>query len=292
MLNILRNEIKILMKTEVKQILQSVRNLDNMIDGQIVADDKIDGTPVTQADIKIGKLFVNKLKEMLPESVVINEEDFNEEVYEEVKKAKYVWVVDPIDGTRAFCDINNKNYCVGIALLENMRPVLSIVYIPEYEIHGNTDFIIEAIETEDGVKINEKLYKIDRDAKISDIKYICNIQHHNEQSKVEAYISSKCCKTDIVKSNFGYSSLINYILVVTEGANMTFSKREVNIWDIVQSAYIVEKAGGKVVYENGEDVLPLDINKLVYRNNKLILPFAIAGNDEIKNMLKGVIQNG
>ena len=43
------------------------------------------------------------------------------------------------------------------------------------------------------------------------------------------------------------------MLVAIDGLNRAFSKREVNIWDIAQSAYIVEKAGGKVIYEDGTD---------------------------------------
>lgn len=286
MLNNLRDEIKKLMKNEVKEILQSVRNMNNIVDGHIQAMDKSDGSPVTQADIKIGELFVNKLKELLPGSVVLNEEDFNEEIYNMLKETKYLWVVDPIDGTKAFCDINNKKYCVGVALFEEMRPVLSIVYIPEFEINGNTDFIIEAIATEDGIRINEKQYKADNHLDIGDIKYACHIQNYNELNEVENYISSKCREIEIIKSNCGHSTLINYILVATDGLTRAFSKRKVNIWDIVQSAYIVEKAGAKVVYEDGTSIFPLDISRMTFKDNKLILPFNIAGDKSIKEELK------
>ena len=81
------------------------------------------------------------------------------------------------------------------------------------------------------------------------------------------------------------------MLVAIDGLNRAFSKREVNIWDIVQSAYIVEKAGGKVMYGDGTDVFPLNIDKCIFKENKLILPFTIAGNNEIKNILKGERKN-
>lgn len=286
MLSFYRDEIKKLMKSEVKEILQSVRNMNNSVDGYLPAVDKMDGSPVTEADIKIGELFVKKLKEMLPESVVINEEDFSENIFEEVKRAKYVWVVDPIDGTRAFCDINNKKYCVGVALFENKKPVLSVLYIPEFEINGNVDFIIEAIDTEEGIKINEETYINDNQVDIKDITYACHIQNYNELNEVENYISQKCKKTEIIKSNCGHSTLINYVLVATQGLKRAFSKRIVNIWDIVQSAYIVEKAGAKIVYEDGTSVFPLDFTKMEFKDNKLILPFNVAGDEQIKEELK------
>lgn len=285
MLNFYRDEIKKLMKNDVKEILTSVRNMDNIVDGHIPAVDKTDGSPVTDADIKIGKLFVNKLTKMLPGSVVINEEDFNEDVYENVKKSKYVWIVDPIDGTRAFCDINNKKYCVGVALFESMRPVLSVLYIPEFEINGNVDFIIEAIDTEEGIRINEKLYNVNEQLDTSDIKYVCHVQKDTELNDIEKIISAKCGETEKIKSNFGHSTLINYVLVATSGLARAFSKREVNIWDIVQSAYIVEKVGGKVFYQDGTDIFPLDLNRLRVKDNKLILPFTIAGAEKLKSVL-------
>jgi len=284
MLNTLRDEIRRVMKTEVKEILKSVRNTDK--EGKISFEDKIDGSPVTEADIKIGKLFINRLKEILPGSIVINEEDFDESVFEEIKTAKYVWVVDPIDGTRAFCDINNTKYCVGVALLENMRPVLSVLYLPEYEINGKTDIIVDAIDTEDGIKIDGNFYKVEDKAKIEDMKYVCHIRNDKDLIDVEKLISNRCKEIETIKSKLGHSTLINYMLVAMDGLNRAFSKREVNIWDIAQSAYIVEKAGGKVMYEDGTDVFPLDLNKCTFIDNKLVLPFTIAGNNEIKSVLR------
>ena len=285
MLNTLRDEIRRMMKNEVKDILKSVRNTNR--EGKISFDDKADGSPVTEADIKIGKLFVNKFKELLPGSIVINEEDFNKSVFEEVKKAKYVWIVDPIDGTRAFCDINNPKYCVGVALLENMRPILSVLYVPEFEINGETDIIIDTIDIEDGIKIDGNFYKVEDKVKIADTKYVCHIRNDKDLIDVEKLISNRCKEIEIVKSKLGHSTLINYMLVAIDGLNRAFSKREVNIWDIAQSAYIVEKAGGKIMYEDGTDVFPLDLNKCTFIDNKLVLPFTIAGNNEIKNILKG-----
>lgn len=286
MLNNLKDKIIFLMKNDVKKILQSVRNEENLVGDRIAFLNKNDGTPVTQADIKIGKLFVEELKKMLPESIVINEEDFNLDVFEHLQEHKYVWVVDPIDGTRAFCDINNKKYCVAVALLEDMKPVLSVIYIPEFEIGGNTDFIIYAIDSEDGIKVAGKQYQVVNEPKISNIKYVCHTQNDDELSDLENYIGQNYGDVEKIKSNFGHSTLINYALVATSGLKRAFSKRKVNIWDIAQSAYIVEKAGGKVFYEDGTDVFPLDIKRCKFEDNKLTLPFTIAGNSELRSILK------
>ena len=48
----------------------------------------------------------------------------------------------------------------------------------------------------------------------------------------------------------------------------------------------VKKAGGEAVYSDGTDIFPLDLNKLNFCNNKLMLPFNIAGASCIKEALK------
>ncbi len=78
---------------------------------------------VTEVDVKVENELREKLHKLLPEAGFIVEEGKTE------KKKIYNWVIDPIDGT--------KNYVYGlpmfftqIALLENGKPILGIVYNP------------------------------------------------------------------------------------------------------------------------------------------------------------------
>ena len=114
MLEELRNNIKDILTSEVYEIIMDART-KNMI----VVEEKGNGDSATIADVKIGKLFSQKLPELLPGSIVINEEDFTDEIYEKMKTTKYIWIVDPIDGTKAFRTPGNNEYCVGIGLLDN-----------------------------------------------------------------------------------------------------------------------------------------------------------------------------
>ncbi len=77
MLESLRDKVKCIMLGEVKDIVFDTRK-GNMT----IVEEKQDGDSATNADIQIGQIFVKKLKEILPDSIVINEEDFNEEVFE------------------------------------------------------------------------------------------------------------------------------------------------------------------------------------------------------------------
>lgn len=92
MLEELKNKIKDILYGEVKDIIMTARN-ENMI----VVEEKGNGDSATIADVKIGELFSKLLPTLLPNSIVINEEDFSNEVYEKMRTTQYIWVVDPID---------------------------------------------------------------------------------------------------------------------------------------------------------------------------------------------------
>lgn len=148
MLEELRDKIKEVLVTDVKEIIMEVRNSHTTVD----AVEKGNGDSATIADVKIGEIFSTLLPQLLPNSIVINEEDFSKEIFSKMKNTKYIWIVDPIDGTKAFRTPGNNEYCVGIGLLDNLKPVLSLVYLPEYEFNNEKGLLFEAIDTENRCK--------------------------------------------------------------------------------------------------------------------------------------------
>src|ERR1041384_3296406 len=63
----------------------------------LVVDVKADATPVTQADRKAEELMRDLLTEHHPGHGIIGEELGNHQ-----EKAEFVWILDPIDGTKSF----------------------------------------------------------------------------------------------------------------------------------------------------------------------------------------------
>src|ERR1700692_1456074 len=63
----------------------------------LVVDEKEDKTPVTQADREIEQKLRAMIKQKFPGHGVIGEEFGMEN-----EAAEFVWVIDPIDGTKAF----------------------------------------------------------------------------------------------------------------------------------------------------------------------------------------------
>ena len=187
MLKNLRDTIKDVLISDIHEIIMDARN-KNMI----VIEEKGNGDSATIADVKIGELFSKMLPKLLPGSIVINEEDFTDEVYEKMKITKYIWIVDPIDGTKAFRTPGNNEYCVGIGLLENLRPVLSLVYMPEYEFNGEKGLMLEAIDTEDGAKVNGRNILVTDKDDLSKLICINHIHRDYELNEIEDRISKRC----------------------------------------------------------------------------------------------------
>jgi myo-inositol-1(or 4)-monophosphatase len=90
----------------------------------IEADDKLDESPVTVADRKAEEILRERLIQAFPEFGIIGEE------FPPYKPdQKYVWVIDPIDGTRAFIT-GRTTFCTLLGLLEDGKPVLGFIDQP------------------------------------------------------------------------------------------------------------------------------------------------------------------
>lgn len=251
---------------EVKKIIEKTRK--NMV----VVEEKRDGDSATVADIEIGKIFDLTLPKLLPNSIVIQEESFNEDVYKRSLKNKFVWVVDPIDGTKAFRDSQNFEWCVGVCLLENYNPILSLVYIPEPWL--GKSYLLSANKFRDGLLNFGKPFK--PSAKTAKTRYVSHMHRDTERNAVEEKIATLFSNNEKIRAYDGHSTLAQFAEVAVDINHKVFTRRGANIWDIIQSAYLIQKAGGKVCYCDGKDVFPLDENILEYKDSHLIMPFTIA----------------
>lgn len=90
---------------------------------------KSGGSPVTQADVAVDAYLKIRLSAALPEAAWLSEEtvDDNQRL-----TRRFVWVVDPIDGTRAFM-AGSPDWAVCVALLDAGQPVAGIVHAPASE---------------------------------------------------------------------------------------------------------------------------------------------------------------
>jgi myo-inositol-1(or 4)-monophosphatase len=85
-----------------------------------------DNSPVSDANIAVNDFLRERLSALVPEAGWLSEET---EDHPPGRTQPSAWVVDPIDGTRAFL-IGRPDWTVSLALVENGRPRLAALYAP------------------------------------------------------------------------------------------------------------------------------------------------------------------
>ena len=83
-------------------------------------------SPVSEADIAVNDLLEKRLRSATPDYGWLSEESADDEAR---LGKQMVWIVDPIDGTRAYL-AGRDDWCVSVALVEGASPVLAAVYAP------------------------------------------------------------------------------------------------------------------------------------------------------------------
>ena len=141
----LRLSIALHMGREAGQAILAIkesRNLQTQI--------KADSTPVTIADQASNQIICQTINDFYPEDGILSEEmitggkTLNESIAKGVN-AEWTWVIDPLDGTKAFIKSTGQNashldprylgkyYGVHIGLLYKGKPVLGVNYHPEID---------------------------------------------------------------------------------------------------------------------------------------------------------------
>jgi len=83
-------------------------------------------SPVSEADLAVNDLILQRLQAAHPDDGFLSEESADE--LSRLGKRR-VWVIDPIDGTRAYL-AGREDWSVSVALVEQGRPVVAAVFAP------------------------------------------------------------------------------------------------------------------------------------------------------------------
>ena len=94
---------------------------------KLIIDNKEDKSPVTIADRNTELKIRELIKLQYPDHGILGEE------YEVTNlDSEYLWVIDPIDGTKSFI-AGHKDFGTLIALLHNKKPILGIINCPAHK---------------------------------------------------------------------------------------------------------------------------------------------------------------
>ncbi len=223
---------------------------------------KGDHSPLTEADKAANDVIMVFLRSAHAEIPIISEET-QEVPSEERKNWTRFWLVDPLDGTKEFIKKNGE-FTVNIALVENGRPVIGVVYRPV------TDTMYLGAEGAgawrisgggDAEEISGGPHYSGKDA----VQVVASRSHLTPE--VEAFVAELRAQGKQVDFLSAGSSL--KLCLVAEGAADVYPRFGPTMeWD-TGAAHAVATAAGKEVL-NAETREPLDYNK-----ENLLNPFFI-----------------
>ena len=90
---------------------------------------KAGGSPVTEADVAVDTFLKIRLSDLVPRAAWLSEETADDPAR---IGRDLVWIVDPIDGTRAFLS-GHPDWSIAVALLAGGEPVIGFVDAPAKE---------------------------------------------------------------------------------------------------------------------------------------------------------------
>ena len=109
------------------QILKDTKNTNSILKNNNIDD------PVTLADLKVNELIIRKINEKYRgvNWKILSEENVKSvPSYDFDSNCDWVWVLDPLDGTKDFIQ-GTSNYAMHLALNYKNKPFLGVVLIPE-----------------------------------------------------------------------------------------------------------------------------------------------------------------
>lgn len=124
-MNSLLNDVVSLAKQAGNQVL-------NIYQSDLAVEYKTDKSPITFADLASHDCICQGLRHLTPDFPIISEESAAISFRKRRSWEKY-WLIDPLDGTKEFLDKNGE-FTINIALIEQHRPRLGVIFVPSRNI--------------------------------------------------------------------------------------------------------------------------------------------------------------
>ena len=212
---------------------------------------KADQTPVTVADVETERAIKQILRNAFPAHGFLGEETGQERV-----DAEFVWLVDPIDGTKSFVR-NYPFFSTQITLMRDKHFMLGVSNAPMFS-------ELACAEIGSGAMLN------DRPIQVSEIGELnaATLSFGNIRSLA---LGARWAALGELIGRFnrvrGYGDFYHYHLLAS-GKIDAVIESDVNILDVAALSVIVEEAGGQVTDLAGNP-LATDSSSIVASNGRL-----------------------
>jgi len=246
----------------------------------------LDSGPVTAVDIEISELIKNRIKNKYPIQnwEFLSEEDkkFNKN---RIFQSKWVWIIDPLDGTKDFIN-GTGEYAMHLALSYEKNIIIGIVLIP----HKNQLWISVKgqgtwVENEDSLikhPINKKLRKL------NELKILTSKSHVH--SKFDSLLGKINPRETQGMGSIGYK--ISSILEGNGDLYISYALPKGSCpqdWDMAAPLGLIREAGGYFTDIDGRDLKFLKDGN--YDQGGLLIASMTSNHDEICREISKILEN-
>lgn len=188
---------------------------------------------VTEADIAVNDQLQKSLAVARPAYGWLSEESKDDS---RRLTCNSVWVVDPIDGTRAFAK-GRPHFTISVALVEAGRPMLAALFNPA------TDEFFEA-EAGAGALLNGNPIQVGKRSTIEGARMVAFAPMFKHPAWPTPWP-----EMDIIERN---SVAYRIALVACDAADAALALNSKNDWDLAAADLILHEAGGRLTSHTGK----------------------------------------
>jgi len=207
---------------------------------------KVDGSPVTEADLASDRIIAEGLARLVPEWPALSEERVHI-----AKPPPYdgsFFLIDPLDGTKEFV-AGRCEFTVNLALVSNGTPLLGIIGAPALGLiwRGLVGRGAERLTTDGQVRTTEPIHT--RSTPKAGAPWIVAVSRSHGDARTEAFIDGR---PGAVRQMLG--SAVKFGRVAEGGADIYPRLAPTGEWDVAAGHAVVTAAGGRITDGRGAEL--------------------------------------
>ena len=197
--------------------------------------------PVTATDVAAEDMIVSTIRRAFPDHEFLGEEG-----HRAPTDAEYLWVIDPIDGTRNYAH-GIPFFCTSIALARHGQPVLGVIYDPTLK----ETFHAEAGR---GAYLNGQPIHVSHKTKLEDAILSLSLVPARQVGNAHVALPMLMRLQPAVESVRIMGSAALHLAYVACGRFDVGFQDSVHAWDVLAGVLLVQEAGGIVTDLMGQPV--------------------------------------
>jgi myo-inositol-1(or 4)-monophosphatase len=190
------------------------------------------GSPVTEADIAVDLLLRERLTRLIPDVGWLSEESEDDRAR---LGGSRLWIVDPIDGTRAYVN-GRTDWAISVALVENGRPLVGAIFAPMED--GLYLGLAGEGATREGVPL-----------RVNDSDTLDGARAAGPKPMLAELAKSQ---PGIVPEPKVHSLALRLARVADRRLDIAFASKDSHDWDLAAADLIVHEAGGALTTLEGQ----------------------------------------